>query len=61
MIRIVQLAAVIAVLVSAVIGIMLVLDIGSGPELRETLMKILTVVGIIAVASIAILLMTKRK
>ena len=48
--RVLVFAAVAAIFVAAVISSLLVLDIITAPELRETLRKTLTVIGLITTA-----------
>ncbi|HLD64232.1 MAG TPA: hypothetical protein VI913_05045 [Candidatus Peribacteraceae bacterium] len=56
--KLVLIAVVIAL---AVIGAMLVLDLVSGPEARETLTKSLMIIGIVGVACLGVLLLARPK
>lgn len=58
---ILQLTVIGAILVCAAIGVLLVLDIGPAYELREAFIKTLQVVGIVAVASLLIMLVTGKR
>jgi len=56
-----RLVAMLFVLVTAVLLILMVLDIISGPETRETILKLASVSGIIAATAIAVSFLSSSK
>lgn len=58
---VVKLTCIMAVIIIAIIGIMLVFNVAPTPELRDTLVKTLTAVGIVGAASIAILMIGRGR
>jgi len=50
------LSIVVSVIIAALISIFLILDIAKAPELRETLVKALLIIGVVAAASAVIMI-----
>lgn len=59
--KLLKLSTMLGIVVCAIIGLMLVLDIGSNAEAIETLKKALMVIGIITITSGALFLVSGKK